>query len=72
MTQHTPAMAAATLMVACLSAAPADAQQGATGGEWRWRTADTHLVYEGEQGASLAARRDESSTCSKRLSQTAG
>ena len=22
---------------------------------WRWRTADTHLVYEGAQGASLVA-----------------
>ena len=83
MRQQTRATVAATLVVAWLSAASVDAQQGATDGEWRsyaadtfstkyapldqitadnfgdlevawrWRTADTHLVYEGEQGASL-------------------
>ena len=83
MRQQTRATVAATLVVAWLSAASVDAQQGATDGEWRsyaadtfstkyapldqitadnfgdlevawrWRTADTHLVYEGEQGTSL-------------------
>ncbi len=85
MRQQTRDMVAATLMVAWLSAAPVDAQQGATDGEWRsyaadvwsskyspldqitadnfgdlevawrWRTADTHLVYEDGQGASLVS-----------------
>ena len=84
-TRATLALLAATLMLAWLSAAPVDAQQGATDGEWRtyaadvysskyspldqiradnfgdlevawrWRTADTHLVYEDEQGASLVS-----------------
>ena len=86
MRQQTRATVAATLVVAWLSAASVDAQQGATDGEWRsyaadtfstkyapldqitadnfgdlevawrWRTADTHLVYEGEQGTSTCRR----------------
>ena len=40
-TRATLAMTAATLLGAWLSAVSADAQQGATGGEWRFYAADT-------------------------------